>query len=153
GLSSSVAAWAVVALVAAIITLAFMIFAVFIWLAQRYGSLTAALVLCGAFLLITIIGLVACSLAHRHTVAQARRELAARSHAPWLDPRYLGIGIQVARAIGWRRVVPLLAVGVLAAVLGREWLGPAQPPISDEDGVLPEEPARDAELTLDYRAA
>src|SRR5438045_1166913 len=82
GLSSGVALWAVVLLVAASVTFVLMIFAAFIWLAQRYDPLTAALVLCGIFLLITIIALMACSLAHRRTIEQARLALAARSPAP-----------------------------------------------------------------------
>jgi hypothetical protein len=139
GLSSGVALWAVVVVVAASATLAFLAFAAFIWLAQRYNPLTAALVLSGVYLLITIIALAACSLAHRHTVEQARLALAARSHAPWLEPRYLSVGIQVVRTIGWRRLVPLLAVGVLAAALGREWLGQDRSTLSDEEDILPDQ--------------
>ena len=126
GLSSSVAVWAVVALLGAAVTFGFLIFAAFIWLAQRYGPLPAALVLCGVFLAITIAAIVGCIISHRRTVESARLALAARSHAPWLDPRYLGVGLQVGRALGWRRLVPLFAVGLLAAGLTKEWFGHAQ---------------------------
>src|SRR5262249_60833449 len=117
------AIWAIVAAVAAAITLGFLICAAFIGLAQRYDPLTAALVLGGAFLLITIIALVACSIVHRRTAERARLALAARSQTPWLDPRYLGVGLQVGRAIGWRKLVPLLAGGLLKAGLARGWVG------------------------------
>jgi hypothetical protein len=46
-----------------------------------------------------------------------------RSNSPWLDPKYLAVGMQAVRAIGWRRVVPLVAVGVLVAGLAKEWGG------------------------------
>jgi hypothetical protein len=54
---------------------------------------------------------------------QARRELAARSHAGWLDPKFLTVGIEIGRTLGWRRITTLAAVGVLAAGLGKEWMG------------------------------
>src|SRR5262249_30156553 len=83
--------------------------------------LTAALILGGFFLLITLIGLVAAKLAQGRNVQEARVALAARSNAPWLDPKYMMVGMQVMRAVGWRRLVPLIAVGLLAAGLAREW--------------------------------
>jgi hypothetical protein len=143
GLSSGVAIWAIVALVAAVITLGFAIFAAFIWLAQRYDPLTAALVMGGAFLLITLIALVACSIAHRRTAERARLALAARSQTPWLDPRYLGVGLQIGRAIGWRKLVPLMAVGLLAAGLAREWFGEEEP--AGDEGAPAETDAEDEE--------
>jgi hypothetical protein len=33
----------------------------------------------------------------------------------------MAVGLEIARAIGWRRIVPLAAIGVLAATLAREW--------------------------------
>jgi hypothetical protein len=53
--------------------------------------------------------------------------LAARSQTPWLDPKYLGVGMQIGRAIGWRRLVPLAAVGILAAGIAKEWIGRNRP--------------------------
>src|SRR5262249_52467271 len=65
--------------------------------------------------LLTIIALIACLLVHGRTVSRARLELAARRNTPWLDPQYFGVGLQVARAIGWGRIGPLVALGVVAA--------------------------------------
>jgi hypothetical protein len=123
GLSSGVAIWALVAIAAGAGTLAFFIIAAFVALAQRYGVLTAALVLGGLFLLFTIIAAIACVLTQRHTAANAKLALAARSHAVWLDPKLLRVGMQIGQAIGWRRLVPLAAVGVLAAGMAKEWFG------------------------------
>jgi hypothetical protein len=127
GLGSGVIVWALIAALGGAVTLGFFIFAAFIGLAERYGPLTAALALGGLFLLITIIAAICCVSSQRRTVASAKLALAARSHAPWLDPKYLGVGMQIGRAIGWRRLVPLAAVGVLAAGLAKEWLGRNRP--------------------------
>jgi hypothetical protein len=123
GLGSDVLVWGLVAGLGGAATVGFLIFAAFIGLAERYGPLAAALVLGSLFLSITIIALICCLSAQRRTVASAKLALSARSHAPWLDPKFLGAGLQIGRAIGWRRLVPLAAVGVLAAGLTKEWLG------------------------------
>jgi hypothetical protein len=123
GLSSSVIAWASVAAVGGAVTFGFLVLTAFIWLADRYTPLSAALILGAFFLLITIIALIASLVAHGRTVERARQELTVRSPAPWLDPRYLTVGLQVVRAIGARRLVPLVAVGLLAAGLAKEWAG------------------------------
>jgi hypothetical protein len=127
GLGSDVLIWGLVALLGAAVTLGFLIFAAFIALAERYGPLTAALALGGLFLLITIVALICCLSSQRRTIADAKLALAARSHAVWLDPKLLGAGLQIGRAIGWRRLVPLAAVGVLAAGLAKEWFGRDRP--------------------------
>ena len=127
GLSSGVLVWGLVATLGGAVTLGFFIFAAYIALAERYGSLTAALALGGLFLLTTIIALICCLSSQRRTVASAKLALAARSPAPWLDPELLGAGLQIGRAIGWRRLVPLAAVGVLAAGLAKEWFGRDRP--------------------------
>jgi hypothetical protein len=127
GLASGVIVWALAAALSSAVTLGFFIFAAFIGLAERYGPLTAALSLGGFFLLVTIIALLCCLSSRRRTVASAKLALAARSHAPWLDPKLFGVGLQIGRAIGWRRLVPLAAVGVLAAGLAKEWFGRDRP--------------------------
>jgi len=41
--------------------------------------------------------------------------------------------MQVSRAVGWRKLVPLLAVGMLAAGVGMEWFGRERPAIKREE--------------------
>lgn len=127
GLSRGVVVWGLIAAGGGAITLGFFIFAAFIGLAEWYGPLAAALALGGLFLSITIIALICCLSWQRRTVAGAKLALAARSHAPWLDPKFLRVGLQIGGAIGWRRLVPLAAVGVLAAGLAKEWYGRTPP--------------------------
>src|SRR5262249_18425020 len=121
GLSSGVLIWAIVGVVAGAVTFGLVVLAAFIWLADRYSPLTAALILAGFFLLITLIALVGCKLAQGRNVKEARVALAARSNSALLDPKYLMVGMQVMRAVGWRRLVPLVGVAMLAAGLTREW--------------------------------
>jgi hypothetical protein len=125
GFGSGVLIWGLIALLGGAVALGFFIFAAFIALAGRYGPLIAALGLGSAFLLLTLVAVLGCMSSRRRTVAGARLALEARSHAPWLDPKFVGVGLQIGRAIGWRRLVPLAAVGVLAAGLAKEWFGRA----------------------------
>jgi preprotein translocase subunit Sec61beta len=125
GFSPQVAVWAAIAVVAAVVAAVFLLVAAFIWLAQRYDSLTAGLVLGGVFIVVALTAFLACLITRRRNVTRARLELAARDSAGsgFLDPKLLGVGLQIAQAIGWRRIIALGAVGVLAAALAKEWRG------------------------------
>ena len=46
---------------------------------------------------------------------------------PWLDPKFLAVGLQVGKSVGMRRIVPLFAAGLLAATLAKEWFGEREP--------------------------
>ena len=123
GFSASIIVWFAVAVLALVVAVAFLIAAAFVWLAGRVGAEIASLILAGVFLLVAIVAALAAVMSRRHNAATARRELAARSPAHWLDPRLMSVGIQVGRAVGWRRIVSLAALGVFAAGLAREWFG------------------------------
>lgn len=127
GFSGQIVIWGLIAALCAVFTFFFVMLAVFIWLAQRYSPLTAALVLAGFFLLVAVGAALACIITRRHTIERAQLALATRSNAPWLDPRIMGVGLQIGRTIGWKRIVPLAAVGVLAAGFAKEWFGRDKP--------------------------
>jgi hypothetical protein len=112
---------AVVAALSAAIAVGFGLLAAFILLAQRVGSLTASLALAGLFLAIAVIAGLTVLLIRRRAIARAQRELAARRSTDWLDPRLLAVGLQVGQAVGWRRLMTVAAVGVLAAGVAKEW--------------------------------
>jgi hypothetical protein len=137
GVSLQVLIWAVVAAVASAVALGFLLVAAFVWLADRYDSLIAGLVLAGIFVVVALAALAACLLVRRNNMARARSELADRS-ASWLDPKLLdpkllGIGFQIGQAIGWRRLVSLAAVGIIAAGVAREWRGRAEAKPGDDE--------------------
>jgi hypothetical protein len=123
GLSSGLLIWAALVVVFGTLTAVFIPLIAFIWLAERFNPLIAAAALAGFFLLVTIVALIFCLRSRRRTIERAELALAARRHTMWLDPKLVGGAIQASRTVGWRKLVPLLAVGLVAAGVGMEWFG------------------------------
>jgi uncharacterized membrane protein required for colicin V production len=123
GFGPALIVWLLIAVASLVLAVGFLCAATFIWLEDRFGGVTAGLILGGAFLLVAILAAFAGWITRMRNMEQARRELAARSHAGWLDPKFLTVGIEIGRTLGWRRIMTLAAVGVLAAGLGKEWMG------------------------------
>ena len=123
GLGSGLFIWALLAVVFGTLTAGFILLIAFIWLAERYEPLTAAAALAGFFLLVTIIAFVCCLRSRRRTIERAELALAARRNEAWLDPKLVGGALQVSRTVEGRKLVPLLALGILAASVGMEWFG------------------------------
>ena len=115
GLNSALVVGALIGLVSAAVTFVFLLVAAFVWLARRFDPLVAGLVLGGIFLLITIFALGYALWSQRRTAQRARLALASRRSASWLDPKLLAGALEVSRTIGLRKMIPLLAIGVLAA--------------------------------------
>jgi hypothetical protein len=132
GLSSQILIWAIIAVIAVVVAVIFLLVAAFIWLADVYDGVVAGLVLAGVFALIALIAIVACLMIRRRNMERARLELAARSSASLLDPKLVAMGWQIGQAIGWRRLASLAAVAVLAAGVAKEWSG-RQAAASDDD--------------------
>jgi len=123
GWSGTIAIWAVVALLAAGLAALFLLIAVFVWLAHRYGVTTAGLVLGISFLLVAVIAAFVCAMVRRRNIRRAELELEMRKreNASLLDPKLLAMGYQIGETIGWRRLASVAAVGLLAAGIAREW--------------------------------
>ena len=132
GLSSQILIWAIIAVIAVVVAVIFLLVAAFIWLADVYDGVVAGLVLAGVFALIALIAIVACLMIRRRNMERARLELPARSSASLLDPKLVAMGWQIGQAIGWRRLASLAAVAVLAAGVAKEWSG-RQAAASDDD--------------------
>ena len=115
GLNSALVVGALIGLVSAAVTFVFLLVAAFVWLARRFDPLVDSLVLGGIFLLITIFALGYALWSQRRTAQRARLALASRRSASWLDPKLLAGALEVSRTIGLRKMIPLLAIGVLAA--------------------------------------
>jgi hypothetical protein len=129
GLSSTIFIWAGVAALGALATLFFLSVTAFVLLAQRFSPTTAALCVTGFYLLVTIVAIVGLVITRRRNITEAQLALAARSSATnWFDPKLMGVGLEIGRTIGWRRLLGLGAVGLLSAVLAREWSEAKNPP-------------------------
>jgi hypothetical protein len=104
------------------VALAFLSAAAFVAVFDRYGLVDACLAGAAAFLAATVVLLVI----YAGVVDNSRQEARLRemeepssSPSPLADPRLILVGLQVAQAIGLKRVLPILAVGGAAFVLAR----------------------------------
>jgi hypothetical protein len=125
GLSTQIVVWGVVAAAASGVAAIFLVIAAFVWLSHRYGITIASLALGIFFLVVALIAFFACVMVRRRNIQRAQRELEMHkaANANLLDPKLLAIGYQIGDAIGWRRLASLVAVGLLAAGVAREWTG------------------------------
>ncbi len=108
---SSLAAAVALALFVAI---SFLCAAAFVYVLQTYGPIQACLTGAVTFLILALVAAV--FYVDRRNRARARAAEAARSAArsALADPMLVSIGIQLIRAIGVKKLIPILAVGGLA---------------------------------------
>jgi hypothetical protein len=126
GSSVHVVIWTIVVLTTGAGAAVWLSIAAFVWLTQRYDTTTVAAALGGVFLLISIAALLACIIMHRRSVANAeareKANAAAEQTPSWLlDPRMAAIGLEFGRVIGFKRLIPIAAVGILLALGSRDW--------------------------------
>jgi hypothetical protein len=107
---ASVAAVMVVALFVAV---SFLCAAAFICVFQRYGLITACLAGAAVFFLLGILCAAVYFAQKRHANTRAKAAKSA-THNLLTDPMLLATGLQVARAVGFKRLLPILAIGGLA---------------------------------------
>ena len=110
-----------VAAFALLVTASFLCAALFVFMLRKYGPVEACLAGAGVFLVVTLIASV-CYMVRRNQL-RARAEQAAREAARsaksaassmLADPMLLAAGLQVVRAIGVKKLIPILAIGGLA---------------------------------------
>lgn len=106
---------------ALLVTISFLCAALFVYVLQKYGAVAACLAGAGVFFAVALIAAV--FFAVRKKQLRARDEQAAREAARsaksaasnmLADPMLLAAGLQVVRAIGIKKLVPILAIGGLA---------------------------------------
>jgi len=106
---------------ALLITTSFLCAALFVFVLHKYGPVEACLAGAGVFLVVTLVA-AACYRVRQNQI-RARAEQAAREAARsaksaaqsmLADPMLLAAGLQVVRAIGVRKLIPILAIGGLA---------------------------------------
>ena len=109
-LSSLMAAMAAMLFIA----LLFGVAALFVYVLQTEGLIYACLA--GAAIFVIAALLAAGAYVYQKRQAEARAAEAAKStaHSVLSDPMVMAVGLQVVRAIGIKRLIPILAVGGLA---------------------------------------
>lgn len=100
------------------VTTSFLCAAAFVFVLDRYGLVQACLAGAAVFFVVTMIAAGA-YMARKQQIekrAKARAAEAAKSavHSALADPMLVAAGLQVIRAIGVKRLIPILAVGGLA---------------------------------------
>jgi hypothetical protein len=107
----------IVALAATVIALGFFCAALFMWLEERYGAITAALVLGGAFTFIALVAVIVILIMRR----RAPPPPPPRKSAWWADPALLATALDITKALGRRRITTAVLVGafVLGILLNR----------------------------------
>lgn len=106
---------------ALLVTTSFLCAALFVFMLQKYGPIEACLAGAGVFFLVTLIATV-CYMVRKNQMRvraeEAAREAArsAKSAAQSMltDPMLLAAGLQVVRAIGVKKLIPILAIAGLA---------------------------------------
>jgi hypothetical protein len=66
---------------------------------------------------------VATIIARRNAMEHAQQALDARAKTAMFDSSMLTLGMQIGRTIGWKRLVPVAAVAILAVAVAKEWAG------------------------------
>jgi hypothetical protein len=105
---------AAAAALALFVTISFLCAAAFVYVFQRYGLIEACLTGAGIFLVVSLIA-AGCYVARKNQLkARAPEPTKSAMQSALADPMLVAAGIQVIRAIGIKKLIPLLAVAGLA---------------------------------------
>lgn len=108
---------AAAAAVGLLVTTGFLCAAAFVFVLQKYGPVQACLTGAAIFFVVTLIAAGSYMARKRRIEARVERVAAtAKSTAQtvFADPMLVAAGLQVVRAIGVKKLIPILAVGGLA---------------------------------------
>ena len=121
GLTGIFVAWLGIAAAAAIMTFIFLSVSGCAWLSIKLGPVFGPLAMAGVFLVIAIVAALTSVDLRRRTRQRAFLEQAMRAPPAiaLVNPAVLNIAMQAARTLGWRRLVPLALLGILAAQLAQ----------------------------------
>jgi len=96
------------------ITISFLCAAAFVFVLQQYGLMEACLTGAGIFLVVAAVAAGGYVLRKNKVKARAAETAKSAMHTALADPMLVAVGIQVIRAIGIKKLIPILAVGGLA---------------------------------------
>lgn len=121
GIAIRQTSWAAAAALALLITTGFLSAAAFVFMLQRYGPVQACLAGAAIFFVVTLIA-AGSYMARKNQLQreiEARAEKAAQAtkssaQSVLTDPMLVAAGIQVIRAIGIKKLIPILAIAGVA---------------------------------------
>jgi endo-1,4-beta-D-glucanase Y len=121
GISGGVIAGAGVALLCGLIAMISLLFASFIWLADRYTPLTAALIFADIFVVLTIGAVVYTVITRRSLLIKSDHALAQQSVISLVQPSHLQTAAKIANTIAWKRLAAVGGAALLVAGVAHEW--------------------------------
>lgn len=133
GMTPGFLGWMTVVFASLLAAFIFLCIAAYSRLTPQFGAVYAGLIMAGVFLLIAAIAAVVSAMLRRRAKERAILERAARAHASpsWLlDPKVLGVAVQVGRTLGWERLIPVALLGILVAQWARGGSRGDEPPDS-----------------------
>src|ERR1700694_4983309 len=102
---------AAAAAIALFITTCFLCAAAFVFVLQRYGLIEACLTGAAVFFVVTLIA-AGCYMVRKNQVkARAAETAKSAVHTALADPMLVAAGIQITRAIGLKKLIPILPLG------------------------------------------
>ena len=96
------------------ITTAFLCAAAFMFVLEKYGPIEACLAGAAVFLVVALLSAGSYMVRKHQIKVKAEQEAKSAAHSLLADPAMMAIGLQVVRAVGIKRLVPILAIGGVA---------------------------------------
>jgi small-conductance mechanosensitive channel len=100
--------------IAAFVTISFLCAAAFVYVLQTYGLIEACLTGAAIFFAVALVGTIVYAVRKNQLRHEVKETAKSALHTALTDPMVVAAGIQAARAIGVKGLIPLLAVGGLA---------------------------------------
>jgi hypothetical protein len=105
---------AAAAMVALFIATSFLCAAAFVLVLQSYGLVQACLAGAALFFVVMLTAALSYLMRKKEIEARAAERTRSAVHTALADPMVVAVGLQVIRAVGIKRLIPILAVGGLA---------------------------------------
>ena len=105
---------AAAAALALLVTTSFLCAAAFIFVLQKYGPVYACLTGAGIFFVVTMIAAISYVVRKKQIEKRVRETAKSAAQTVLADPMLVAAGLQVVRAVGIKRLIPILAVGGIA---------------------------------------
>ena len=114
GLAIRMTSLAAAIALALFVAVSFLCAAAFVYVLQTYGLIEACLTGAGIFLVIALIGTAIYVMRKNRVRREAKETAKSALHTALADPMVIAASLQAVRAIGIKKLIPLLAVGGLA---------------------------------------
>ena len=105
---------AAAAALALLVTTSFLCAAAFVFVLQKYGPVEACLTGAGIFFVVTMIAAISYMVRKKQIEKRVKETTKSATQTMLADPMLVAAGIQVVRAIGVKKLIPILAIGGLA---------------------------------------